>query len=117
MSIKAEATTRPLLVTADELLLDHVLRLAAIAGVEFDVAPDPTSARTQWAMAPSVIVGQDMAMACVRARLPRRRDVTLVAANPTASASPSGSLTPGSARAGVAPDVLAAESTVPTASP
>ncbi|MGH3661536.1 MAG: septum site-determining protein Ssd [Micromonosporaceae bacterium] len=103
--------------TADELLLDHVLRLAAIAGVEFDVAPDPTSARTQWAMAPSVIVGQDMAMACVRARLPRRRDVTLVAANPTASASPSGSLTPGSARAGVAPDVLAAESTVPTASP
>jgi hypothetical protein len=35
----------PLVVTADEDLLDHLLRLAAAAGTEVDVAADPAAAR------------------------------------------------------------------------
>lgn len=74
----ATTPVRPLLITADETLLDELLRLAAIAGAELQVAPDPVAARPQWRDAPLVIVGADLAPACVRARLPRRRDVALV---------------------------------------
>ncbi len=70
---------RPLLVTGDEELLDELLRLAAAAGTEVDVAPDPVEARGRWAAAPLVLVGVDQAAACLRARLPRRGDVVLVA--------------------------------------
>ena len=41
----ATADDRPLLVTADPDLLDDLLRLAAAAGVEVEVAPDVASAR------------------------------------------------------------------------
>src|SRR5919197_5783034 len=70
---------RPLLVTRDEALLDEVVRLAAIAGTEIEVVPDPAGARPLWTIAPLVIVGGDLATACARAGLPRRRDLALVA--------------------------------------
>ena len=69
---------RPLVVTGDESLLDDLLRLAAAAGVEVDVAPDPTAARGSYTAAPVVVVGVDQAGSCLRARLPRRPDVVLV---------------------------------------
>lgn len=77
---------RPLLVTADETLLDDVLRLSAIAGAEVDVATDPAAARPGWSTAPTVIVGADVAAACARARLHRRRGVALVARSAAPSA-------------------------------
>ncbi|MGH3727196.1 MAG: septum site-determining protein Ssd [Micromonosporaceae bacterium] len=67
-----------MLVTADEALLDEVLRLAAIAGTELDVVPDAVGGRPHWAKAPFVVVGADAAAGCATARLPRRRDVVLV---------------------------------------
>ncbi|GIF53293.1 secretion/DNA translocation related CpaE-like protein [Asanoa ferruginea] len=72
----------PLLVTADADLLDELLRIAAAAGTEVDVAPDPTAARPRWSRAPLVIVGQDQAAACLRARLPRRQRVVIVGRGP-----------------------------------
>jgi secretion/DNA translocation related CpaE-like protein len=68
----------PLVVTADGALLDDLLRLAAAAGTEVDVAPDPAAARPRYAAAPLVLVGADQADACLRARLPRRPRVVLV---------------------------------------
>lgn len=70
---------RPLLVTGDEDLLDELLRLAAAAGTELEVATDPTAARGHYRVAPLVLLGADQARACLRARLPRRGDVVLVA--------------------------------------
>ncbi|GIF05292.1 septum site-determining protein Ssd [Actinoplanes siamensis] len=71
--------SRPLLVTADTELLDDLLRLAAAAGREVDVAPDPAAARPRFLPAPLALIGADQAAACVRARLPRRSRVIVVA--------------------------------------
>ncbi len=71
-------TERPLIVTADADVLDDLLRLAATAGVELEVAPDATGAQRAWASAPLVVVGPDAAARCARARLPRRAGVVLL---------------------------------------
>jgi Mrp family chromosome partitioning ATPase len=68
---------RPLLLCADELLTDDVLRLAAVTGVELELAVDPGAVRSRYGRAPLVLLGADLA---VRAdRLPRRSAVILVA--------------------------------------
>lgn len=69
---------RPLLVACDLDLLDELLRLAAIAGVEVDVAADPAEARRRFATAPLVLVGAELAEACARAGLRRRSGLVLV---------------------------------------
>jgi secretion/DNA translocation related CpaE-like protein len=69
---------RSLVLTADEGLLDDLLRLAAVAGAEIDVAADPVAARPRWQAAPLVVVGDDQAEAAA-AQLGRRRQVVLVA--------------------------------------
>jgi secretion/DNA translocation related CpaE-like protein len=63
-------------------VLDEVLRLAALAGTEMHVVPDPAAARPYWTEAPLVLVTSDLAPECARARLPRRRDVALVPVSP-----------------------------------
>jgi secretion/DNA translocation related CpaE-like protein len=68
----------PLVLTGDQELLDDLLRLAAAAGTEVDVAPDPAAARRRYASAPLVLVGLDQAQPCLRARLPRRTGVALI---------------------------------------
>lgn len=73
---------RPLLVTGDQRLLEDLLRLAAAAGVEPEVAVDPAAARGRYPGAPLVLLGADQAAACQRARLPRRGDVVVVAHGP-----------------------------------
>ncbi|GIF15108.1 septum site-determining protein Ssd [Actinoplanes teichomyceticus] len=70
---------RPLLVTADADLLDDLLRLAAAAGTEVDVAADPAAARPRHLPAPVVLIGADQAVPCLRARLPRRPGMIVVA--------------------------------------
>ncbi len=74
-------TARPLYVGAHAPLLDEVLRLAAAAGVELDVVPDPGAARRQWLAAPLVLVGGDVAEQAAAVGLPRREDVLLVTAD------------------------------------
>jgi len=73
---------RPLLVTADDALLDDLLRLAAAAGVDVDVAGDPGAARSRWPRAPLVVVGDDQAGLLVRLAPTRRRDVYIVGRDP-----------------------------------
>lgn len=71
-----------LLLTRDDALLDDLLRLAAAAGVELDVAHDTTSALREWGAAPAVLVGADQAAALAAHRPPRRSHVHVVAAGP-----------------------------------
>src|SRR6478736_1119142 len=72
--------TAPLLVTADETLLDELLRLSAAAGTTPDVAHDVPAALRAWAKAPLVLVGADLAEALGQAA-PARRDAVFVVLN------------------------------------
>jgi secretion/DNA translocation related CpaE-like protein len=72
-------TTRPLVVADDADLVDDLLRLAAAACVEVEVVPDAVAARPPWTAASVILVGADLARECVRARLPRRSGVVVVA--------------------------------------
>ncbi len=69
---------RPLAVTADPDVLDDLLRLAATAGTELQVAPDAAGARRAWDAAPLVVVGADAALGCAAAGLRRRPGVVLL---------------------------------------
>jgi secretion/DNA translocation related CpaE-like protein len=85
MSVRAPARSGarlPLVVTTDSDLLDELLRLAAMAGTDVDVAPDPAAARPRFTAAPLVLIGADQADACLRARLPRRPRVVIVGRTP-----------------------------------
>jgi secretion/DNA translocation related CpaE-like protein len=70
--------TTPLLVTADETLLDELLRLSAAAGTTPEVAHDVPAALRGWLKAPLVLVGADLAQALARAAPPRRDAVFVV---------------------------------------
>ncbi|GAA4218287.1 septum formation initiator [Actinocatenispora rupis] len=70
---------RPLVVTADARLLDELLQLAVASCGEVDVAHDAVAARRHWRSASLVVIGVDAASSCVRAKLPYRSDVVLVA--------------------------------------
>jgi secretion/DNA translocation related CpaE-like protein len=69
--------TAPLFVTADDTLLEELLRLAAAAGTTPDVAHDVPAALRAWPRAPLVLVGEDLADAMARAA-PSRRDAVFV---------------------------------------
>lgn len=79
MVLPLSRTRRPLVVTSDDELLDGLLGLAALAGTDLEVAADPAAARGFYTTAPLVLVGADQARACLKARLPRRTDVVIVA--------------------------------------
>src|SRR5436190_19613638 len=74
----SEPASHPLVVTSDPDLLDDILRIAADSGGLVDVAPDPAAARPWYSRAPLVVIGIDVAAACVRAQLGRRPSVVLV---------------------------------------
>jgi secretion/DNA translocation related CpaE-like protein len=69
--------TAPLFVTADESLLDELLRLAAAAGTTPEVAHDASAALRAWLKAPLVLVGEDLAPEVARLS-PTRRDAVFV---------------------------------------
>jgi secretion/DNA translocation related CpaE-like protein len=75
---EAAVPDRPLVVTADPDALDDLVRIAAAAGCELEVAVDPAGARRSWAGAPLVVVGEDLVDDCTRARLQRRADVVVL---------------------------------------
>lgn len=72
------APARPLVVTAHPDVLEELLRLAATAGAELDVAADAGAARRAWSTAPLVLVGPDATPGCARLGLPRRAGVVVV---------------------------------------
>ncbi|HEX5199688.1 MAG TPA: septum site-determining protein Ssd [Actinoplanes sp.] len=69
----------PLVVTADQELLDDLVRLAAAGGTEVVVAADPLSAGPAVTAAPMVVFGADVVVACLRAGLPRHSRTVIVA--------------------------------------
>jgi secretion/DNA translocation related CpaE-like protein len=69
---------RPLIVTADDALLDNVLPLAVAAGVAVDVAHDDASARRSWVAAPLVLICPDIVDRLLASPPPRRGRVFLV---------------------------------------
>ncbi|WP_248962380.1 septum site-determining protein Ssd [Sphaerisporangium perillae] len=73
---------RPLVITEDQDLLDDLLRVAAAAGVEIDVAHAATHARPYWQRAPLVVVGADAADALAATGPPPRQGVLLVTRAP-----------------------------------
>jgi secretion/DNA translocation related CpaE-like protein len=68
----------PLVITSDADVLEDLLRMAATAGVELRVAADVGQARRWWLGAAAVVVGPDNAVACARAKLPRRPGVVVI---------------------------------------
>jgi len=78
MSVCDPSDVRPLIVTADERLLDDLLRLAAAAGVTPEVVSDPGAARRLWSAAAMVLVGADVAARLAAAHPPRREQILLV---------------------------------------
>ena len=74
---------RPVVVSDDVDLLDDVLRLAAVAGVEPEVAGgNPATLRARWRVAPLVVVGADCVDRCVALGPARRAGVLLVTRGP-----------------------------------
>ncbi|MBB5787592.1 septum site-determining protein Ssd [Jiangella mangrovi] len=69
---------RPLVVTRDDDLLDDLLRVAAAASVEVEVAGRPESVRSRWSQGPMVVVGDDESALLTELSLPRRPGVLLV---------------------------------------
>ena len=69
---------RPLAITGDEQLTDQLGRIAAAAGVDLLVTSDPPVIRRDYAGAPLIIVGDDLAPVIACAGLPRRAGVLLV---------------------------------------
>ncbi len=75
-----EMSVRPglLLLTADDLLLDHTLAVCAAAGIEPEVVADAGAAREQWARATLVMVGADQTDGVVQLGLARRSQILLL---------------------------------------
>ncbi|GAB7003512.1 septum site determining protein [Nocardioides sp. AN3] len=71
--------THALLVTADETLLDELVRLCAAAGTAPDVTTEVGAALRGWSSAAVVLVGADLAPDLARASPPRRDSVHVVA--------------------------------------
>lgn len=66
---------RPLLVTRDEMLIDAVQRLSAVAGVELQLE---TEGRGSWSSAPLVLIGSDAVSSLVSMHLARRSGVIVI---------------------------------------
>ena len=95
---------RPLALTHDPLLLDDLLRLAAVAGAELEVAADPGAVRRSWRSAPLVLVGSDCAAEVARRELPRRAATILVGRDPDDGAVWQQALAIGAEQVAILPD-------------
>lgn len=69
--------SRPLIITADDLMLDDLLRVAAAAGVEVAHGVDP-GARTAWRSASVVLLDVDLVPAAIGAALTHRPGVVAI---------------------------------------
>jgi secretion/DNA translocation related CpaE-like protein len=78
-SLLPAAICRPLVVSADEHLLDEMLRLLAAAGTEPERATGGAALRRAHRQAPLVLIGADVLDAAVVRALPRRAGVVVVA--------------------------------------
>ena len=72
--------------TADSELLDHVLSVTAVVGVEPLILSDPGLLRQHWATASMLLLGIDQATRVAALGLPRRADLYLVAGGKASAA-------------------------------
>jgi secretion/DNA translocation related CpaE-like protein len=98
------APARPLVVSADEELLDDLLRLLATAGAEVEVATGGPALRRAHREAPLVLVGADALAAGVVATLPRRPGVVVVSPRELPAAEWAGAVEIGAERVALLPD-------------
>lgn len=77
-TLPSHSNVRPLLITADPLLLEDLLRLADLAGAQMQVQMDVGADAAAWESAPLVLLGTDAAEGVVHRGLPRRAGVVLV---------------------------------------
>ncbi|SEG75173.1 helicase/secretion neighborhood CpaE-like protein [Nonomuraea solani] len=73
---------RPLVITEDHALLDDLVRIAAAAGAQLDVAHVPAHARPFWNLAPLIAIGADQADEVAATAPPARDQVLLVTRDP-----------------------------------
>lgn len=78
-----DSQPRPLLATDDPELLDDLLRLAAAASIEVDVARGPDHALRLWARSPLAVVGTDLSSALRNADPPPHRRLVIVCRAPS----------------------------------
>jgi secretion/DNA translocation related CpaE-like protein len=76
--METSASPGVLVVTADDVLLDHALAICAAAGVEPDVVADPGAVVGHWPAAALVLVGADQADRAVKLGVPRRGQLLLL---------------------------------------
>jgi secretion/DNA translocation related CpaE-like protein len=67
-----------MLVTSDERLLDEILRLAALAGVDIDVLPDVGSAARVWSASSSIVLDAALLDDIGALHLPRRGGLIVI---------------------------------------
>jgi secretion/DNA translocation related CpaE-like protein len=97
------APARPLVVSADEDLLDDLLRLLAAAGTEPELATGGPALRRAHRSAPLVLVGADALAAGVVRALPRRPGVVVVSTGELPAAEWASAVEVGAERVAVLP--------------
>jgi len=73
-----EPIALPLLLSADPVLVEEVLTLAAAVGVEIHLVVEAGAVGDAWLAAPLVLVGQDCLEDLTRRGLPRRSDLMVL---------------------------------------
>ena len=104
MSASRTASTRPLVVSADDALLDDLLRLLAAAGAEAELATGGPALRRAHRDAPLVLVGADVLGSTALRALPRRPGLVVVATGELPAAEWSRAVELGAERVAVLPD-------------
>lgn len=94
---------RPLVVSADDALLDELLRLLAAAGAEPELATGGPALRRAHRSAPLVLVGADALAAGALRALPRRPGVVVVSVGELPAAEWAGAVEVGAERVAVLP--------------
>ena len=98
------ARARPLVVSADEELLDDLFRLLAAAGTEPELATSGPALRTAHREAPLVLLGSDALTGGAMRSLPRRPGVVVVSGRPLPPAGWAAAVEVGAERVAVLPE-------------
>jgi secretion/DNA translocation related CpaE-like protein len=77
VQVLSRGPAAPVVLTSDPPLLDHILAVAAVAGIEPEVVSDISALRAEWSAAPMIVVGVDLAPRIAGLALPRRTEIYL----------------------------------------
>jgi secretion/DNA translocation related CpaE-like protein len=77
VQVLSRGPAAPVVLTSDQHLLDHILAVAAVAGIEPEVVSDISALRAEWSAASMIVVGVDLAPSIAGLALPRRTEIYL----------------------------------------